>query len=546
MTMSRSLFFFLILAVAIIALIFRVSLLSERPMHGDEAVNAVKVGELVDGVGYKYDPYEYHGPSLNYFSLIAAWFFGVDSFVDLNEQVLRFLPVLFGLLLLFLVSMLRDAFGREGVLFSIIFIAMSPAMIFYSRYFIHELILVFFTMSFIIGGYFYLKSQKIYWAILTGVSLGLMHATKETFVISLGAIGLGLLLLCAQSDKKQRLEYLKQIRISHLFLAVVASAVVSMLFFSSFFSNPKGIIDSVSTYTTYVDRAGDSVHVHPWYFYFQLLFFYKYKNDPESLDSSKLDGPFFSEWIVLFLSIVGIGFALRGVKYGNPIFIRFIAFFTIIMVAVYSFLPYKTPWCLVGFYYGMLLLAGVGAAQLVLSRNLAVRIISIGIIVIGVLHLGHQAYGINYRYFDSRNPHIYGHTSSDVPRIAEKIKLMADVSSTDKPLHIQVYCPENDYWPLPWYLRGYHVEYGAEVSEKTQPAPIILIQPSMEDDLMRKLYELPPPGQRELYMHLFYNVDDGAVDIMELRPSVELVGFVSRSLFEKHLQNDTKELEVVP
>ena len=72
------------------------------------------------------------------------------------------------------------------------------------------------------------------------------------------------------------------------------------------------------------------------------------------------------------------------------------------MVVVYSFLPYKTPWCLVGFYYGMLLLAGVGAAQLVLSRNVAVRIISIGIITIGVLHLGHQAYGINYRYFDSR------------------------------------------------------------------------------------------------------------------------------------------------
>ena len=31
---------------------------------------------------------------------------------------------------------------------------------------------------------------------------------------------------------------------------------------------------------------------------------------------------------------------------------------------------------------------------------------------------------------------------------------------------------------------------------------------------MRKLYELPPPGQRELYMHLFYNTEDGKVDGM--------------------------------
>ena len=45
---------------------------------------------------------------------------------------------------------------------------------------------------------------------------------------------------------------------------------------------------------------------------------------------------------------------------------------------------------------------------------------------------------------------------------------------------------------------------------------------------------------------LFYNVDDGTVDVMELRPSVELVGFVSRSLFEKYLQNNTKGLEVEP
>ena len=547
MTMSRSLFFFLTVFALIIALMFRVSLLSERPMHGDEAVNAVKVGELIEGESYKYDPHEYHGPSLNYFSLIASWFFGVDSFVDLNERILRFLPVLFGLLLLILVCMLREALGRECVLFSIIFMSLSPAMVFYSRYFIHELILVFFTIFFIIGGYLYLKSQKFYWAIFVGISLGLMHATKETFVISLGAIGLGLLLLCVQSTRSQRLDFLKRIKINHLVLGFISSVVVSVIFFSSFFSNPKGIIDSVSTFTTYVDRAGDSVHEHPWYFYFQLLFFYKYKNDSESLDASKYDGPFFSEWIVLFLSLAGIVFALKGkLKFGNDLFIRFIAFFTIIMIAVYSFLPYKTPWCLVGFYYGMMLLAGVGAAQLVQSKNLIARIIFIVIIVFGGLHLGQQAYSINFRYFDSRNPHIYGHTSSDVPRIAEKIKLMADVNSNNKPLQIQVYCPENDYWPLPWYLRDYNVEYGSEVSEKTQPAPIILIHPSMEGDLMRKLYELPPPGQRELYMHLFYNVDDGTVDVMELRPSVELFGFVSRSLFEKYLQNDTNELEVAP
>ncbi len=93
-------------------------------MHGDEAVNAFKVAELIEGGGYKYDPYEYHGPSLNYFILIGSWFFGVDSIVDLNEQFLRLLPVVFGFFLLFLVCVLRGALGRDAILFSIVMVNM--------------------------------------------------------------------------------------------------------------------------------------------------------------------------------------------------------------------------------------------------------------------------------------------------------------------------------------------------------------------------------------------------------------------------------------
>ena len=518
-------------------MLFRFPLLSERPMHGDEAVNAVKIGELIEGSGYRYDPHEYHGPTLNYFSLFFSWVYGVGSFSGLSEQTLRLLPVVVGCLLLLLVFSLRGALGSSAILFSAFFIAVSPSMIFYSRYFIHESILVLFTSTLIIGGYFYLKSPKKRWALLIGFSLGLMHATKETFVIALASIILSILLLFFQLNKKERQGLFKRIRVQHLFLMLVSAALVSILFFTSFFNNPKGIIDSFSTYIIYADRAGNSVHEHPWYFYFQLLFFYKFS-----------DGPYFSEWIVLFLSVVGVFVSLRGRwNFGDPIFVRFIVFFTVAMITVYSFLPYKTPWCLLGFYYGMLLLAGVGAVQLVYSINKVVRFVSIGAIILGIAHLGQQAYGVNYKYFDSRNPHIYGHTSSDIIKVVDKVKSMAAIDSDSVvTTRIQVYCPENDYWPLPWYLRDNQVEYGSSVSEETQPAPIIIIQPSMEDDLMRKLYELPSPGQRELYMHLFYNIDNGTVDVMELRPSVEIVGFVSRSLFEKYLQSNANDLEADP
>ena len=76
------------------------------------------------------------------------------------------------------------------------------------------------------------------------------------------------------------------------------------------------------------------------------------------------------------------------------------------------------------------------------------------------------------------------------------------------------------------------MEYTYTVAEASPSAPIILIQPPLESALMRKLYELPPPGQKELYMHLFY--DDGQVPYMELRPQVEMRGFVAKSLWDRH------------
>ncbi|NQT01065.1 MAG: TIGR03663 family protein, partial [Planctomycetes bacterium] len=56
----------LILAATIVALALRLPRLRQRPMHGDEAVHADKFGELLEDGVYTYDPYEYHGPTLNY------------------------------------------------------------------------------------------------------------------------------------------------------------------------------------------------------------------------------------------------------------------------------------------------------------------------------------------------------------------------------------------------------------------------------------------------------------------------------------------------
>jgi len=57
-------------------------------------------------------------------------------------------------------------------------------------------------------------------------------------------------------------------------------------------------------------------------------------------------------------------------------------------------------------------------------------------------------------------------------------------------------------------------------------APVIIISPKLETDMIKKLYELPPPGKKNLYLPLNDTVT-------ELRPGVELNGYVVKELWDR-------------
>jgi len=91
---------------------------------------------------------------------------------------------------------------------------------------------------------------------------------------------------------------------------------------------------------------------------------------------------------------------------------------------------------------------------------------------------------------------------------------------------VQIITRQN-LWPLPWYFRRYSgVRWWNGVSVTASAAPVIIATPDMEPGLLHKLYELPPPGQRELYVPMFDRY-------RELRPSVEVRGYVAKSLWDQ-------------
>jgi uncharacterized protein (TIGR03663 family) len=518
----------------------RLPRLQQRPMHGDEAVHAIKFGDLLEQGVYAYDPNEYHGPTLNYFTLIPAWLTGAGTLAQVTEFTLRIVPVFFGVCLVLLLLLVIDGLGTAAAVYAGVLTAISAAMVFYSRYYIQEMLLVCFTFGAIVSGYRYTQSKNIAWALLTGVFLGLMHATKETCIIVFGSMFLAVLLTLLTGRPRSFLaNAFKAVKPSHLVAGLVAGVVVSALFFSSFLSNPGGILDSVRTYTTYFNRAGQSsLHIHPWYYYLKMLIYFQYGG-----------GPIWTEGLIVFLA--GVGFIAAMLRKGpasvNIQLLRFIAFYTLILTAVYSAIPYKTPWCVLGFLHGMILLAGVGAVVLVrLMPNVLPRLIILCLLFDTSVHLTWQAYRCNYRYYaDSRNPYVYAHPTTDVFIIVQRVEEMAQamekmaLENPDKvKMHIQVICPGKDYWPLPWYFRNFKkgiIDWWDQVDPNTPSAPLIIASPEVEASLTNKLYNLTPLKDRQMYLFLFEKPY-----YMWLRPKIKLLGFVRTDVWNYFQQQQAQ------
>ncbi len=514
----------LLLVAAVAAVGLRSANLRERPMHVDEAVHADKFRDLLENGRYIYDPHEYHGPTLNYATLVPALLSRVGTYSQTTEITLRIVPVIFSALTILLLIGLRDGLGKWATVIAGGFSLVSPVMSFYGRYYIMESLLICFTLGLIVCGWRYSVRPRFIWAVGGGLFLGLMHATKETFVIPVAAM-VAAYVLCRRyrisgSDSNPRVS--RWFRVLHGLLGALAAAGVSALLFSSFGRNPDGILDSIRTYTAYANRAGQNPsHLHPWYSYLSWLGWYQFG-----------DGPVFSEGLILVLSgIASVWILSRKMppREGDLRFHRFLVYFSLVLATLYSLIPYKTPWCAMGFFHGLVLLAGVAAARLILFPNRTVAAAAALMIGVGAAHLAWLNYLGNYRIIaDSRNPWVYAHTGEDIFAIEKVVRDVAAVHPDGTRMHLQVICPGYDYWPLPWYLRDFpRVGYWSMVQNEVVSAELILAMPSVEEALMTRLFELPPPGQRHMYMPLFDRR-------MELRPSVEICGYIRKDLWDRY------------
>lgn len=534
-------------AIVLGALAFRVPQLRRRPMHNDEANQACKSGRLQEAFDYRYDPKEHHGPTLYYLSLPFAWLASGRDFAGTTERTFRIVPVLFGTGLILLLYLVRDGLGGPAALGAALLAAVSPAMVFYSRFYIQEMLLVFFTFGGIAAGWRYVRTGKLGWALLGGAFLGLMYATKETCVIAYAGMYVGFVAAAYWSRRYARTEDSPSCAFNgrHLAGAVAVCCAVSFLFFSSFFTNLRGPLDSVRAYFVYLVRAGgDSAHIHPWHYYLKLLAYVKWGR-----------GPAWSEAFIIALAVAGLVAVVtrRGLGRANPAFMRFIAVYTLFLTFAYSIIPYKTPWCMLSFLHGMTLLAGVGAVAVVnvlkklplkivahrmillagvgavpianAFRKLPLKVVACLLFLPGVCHLGRQAHRASYNrryYADQRlNPYVYAHTGVDLLRLVKRVDEIAEVHPQGRHMLIRVIASPHDTWPLPWYLRRFeNVGYWHQAPGPPAPAdaPMIIVSPEMEEATLQRL--------RDEYQTEYFG----------LRPSVLLKVYIAKDLWDAFLR----------
>lgn len=447
--MSRAAWLLGGLIVAVAAWL-RFTQLDARPMHADEAVHAVKFFELWESGRYVYDPHDYHGPSLYFLTLPIAWLTGATTLSQATEATFRFVPALFGVMCVLLAMALRRFMGA-GAWWSTAFLAVSPAMVYYSRYCIHEMLLVTFTLAFFAAMCAWWTRPTLWRAILAGLCLGLMQATKETWIVNLAAL-LAAIAIVRLVQRRRALDPPDASAVPasngvrplarHVLIAAVASLCVSLTLYSSLFQRPQGILDALRALPGVVTRAtADSDHVNGPSLYLAMY------------GTICSNGMVLTELPVVLLAIVG-GVEVWRTRSGGVGPARILLIYAIMLAAVTFAARYKTPWLMIQFHAPLLILAGLCAAELTRRAGLRGIAAAACIVALACVWPAWQAHAASVTYSSAAcSPYLYAATS---PRLADAVRHLQRLASAHpERMKMRIAVIAENPWPLPWALRSF-------------------------------------------------------------------------------------------
>ena len=429
--------------ILIVAALGRFHALTERPVHHDEAVRGTSLTlPILKGKVWNYDP-AFHGPFLMYITALTFKYFGT------NELTLRVTEAVFGFLIIFLLLPLRRQLGKNGFLFSAALLAVSPALVTYSRFAIQTSYSLFFELASFLCVYLYSKTHRNWYAYIAAVCLALGFTIKENMYVFVGLFGPYLLIRFIYSFikiKKKRGE--KEIEVDlglwirrihrnlHVILiCIILFSIIHAGFFSQLGRNWDNVKEAVITPFTFWHDRVQHRHTKDWDYYVKVI-----------ADA---------EYILVALGVAGVLYSLKSRDELQILF----AYWAVSSYLVYSFaIDFKEPWLIPHTLLPLIPLSGF-MVEGVLNwlgkrKNKMPYLIVILILVASLGAYSHISYDKNFvSAWDPGNKLTYVQAREDVVRLTDRIKNLSLKNTGGNDLDVIYAYPEN--FPVYWYLRDY-------------------------------------------------------------------------------------------
>jgi hypothetical protein len=222
--------------------------------------------------------------------------------------------------------------------------------------------------------------------------------------------------------------------VENLVHGALAFAASAGLLYSSFFRNPKGVLDAFRTFAFWT-RTAVRDHEGPWNQHILWL----HEADP----------------VLVYLGFAGVCLALLLRRSFLGVLA---AVWTILIFFAYGVVKYKTPWLGLNMLLPLAICAGYLIHELAglnfLSGRLSLKPVAIFLALSAVGFSATTSFDLETKkYDDETHPYVYAHTQRTFLNFVRLIETQAARLGTGKDTGIAIFAPEN--WPLAWYLRDY-------------------------------------------------------------------------------------------
>jgi hypothetical protein len=329
---------------------------------------------------------------------------------------------------------------------------------------------------------------------MAGLCAGVMLGCKETAVLNFTAIGISSLwwlfhlrrakrepvrgVHAALPDDREEASNRHECRAPTAVPWVAIGAAFAAFFFLVILlytwggRHWQGPLDLLRSFPQFATRASGAGHAKPAWYYFALL------------------GGGSAGWPALMLALVGSALiakrmlrSCQGIirsaeslvrKGAGPdsggqdcprsgfvdgmnreIALQLLLVYGITICAIYSLIPYKTPWLGLNLWLPLSILAGFGVSAAWHAARPALRPTLVLFACAIIAMLGRDTWERAFaKSADERNPYAYAHTGEDLLRLPERMDQLAREAGKSKS-NFSIAVIAADPWPLPWYLRQF-------------------------------------------------------------------------------------------